>query len=58
MCETGWKWAAKSGNLRKSEVHGEEEARLCLTDTFTLLDEEGQEVNMAGTIEVDASCMH
>ena len=58
MVEAAWKWAAKTGNLRKNEIHGEEEARLLLSDTFTLLDEEGQEINMSGNFEVDASCQH
>ena len=56
--EAAWKWATKTGNLRKSEIHGEEEARLCLSDTFTLLDEEGQEISISGKLEVDAACMH
>ena len=58
IVEAAWKWAAKTGNLRKNEIHGEEEARLLLSDTFTLLDEEGQEINMSGNFEVDASCQH
>ena len=58
MVETAWKWAAKTGNLRKNEIHGEEEARLCLSDTFALLDEEGQEITISGLMEVDVSCMH
>lgn len=56
MIEHAWKWAAKSGNLRKNEIHGEEEARLLLNESFTLLDEEGMEINMTGSMEVEASC--
>ena len=54
--ETAWKWSAKTNNLRKNEIHGEEEARILLSESFTLLDEEGHEISMSGSMEVDASC--
>ena len=57
MSEAAWKWAAKTSNLRKNEIHGEEEARLCLSDEFQLLDEEGQEICMQGALELDDARM-
>ncbi|CAE7224525.1 unnamed protein product [Symbiodinium sp. CCMP2592] len=57
MIEAAWKWAAKTNNLRKNEIHGEEEARLCLTDEFQLLDEEGQEISIQGALELDDARM-
>lgn len=57
MIEAAWKWAAKTNNLRKNEIHGEEEARLLLSDTFCLLDEEGQEISIEGSFEVDDARM-
>ena len=57
MIEAAWKWAAKTSNLRKNEIHGEEEARLCLSDEFQLLDEEGQEICMQGALELDDARM-
>ncbi|CAE7762277.1 unnamed protein product [Symbiodinium pilosum] len=53
MIACAWQWAQKTNNLRKNEIHQEEEARLLLTDNFELIDEEGQEVTMSGTIEME-----
>ena len=55
MIACAWQWAHKTNNLRKNEIHQEEEARLLLTDNFELIDEEGQEVTMSGTIEMEVS---
>lgn len=51
--EKAWVWAHEHKVLRKNEVHGEEEAKLILTEDFDLLDEEGQEISMSGTVEME-----
>ena len=58
MVDRAWVWAQKTGNLRRSEIHGEEEARLLLSDTFQLLDEEGQELQLSGTIDMEVSWLN
>ena len=53
MVEKAWVWAHEHKVLRKNEVHGEEEARLILSEDFDLLDEEGQEISMNGALEME-----
>ena len=57
MVEKAWQWAHKNNCLRKNEIHGEEEALLVLSDSYELLDQEGQELSMGGTIEMEVSCL-
>lgn len=40
--DSGWAWAAKHNALRVNEIHGEEEAKLILDDTFAFTEEEGE----------------
>ena len=58
MVDCAWQWAAKHNKLRINEVHGEEEACLILTETFNLLDETGQEINMQGSLEMEATLLN
>ena len=53
--ESAWKWAASTGNLRRSEIHGEEEAYLLLSETYELLDQEGHEVQISGSFEMQVA---
>eukprot|EP00439_Symbiodinium_sp_Y106_P053480 s50_g7.t1 len=55
MIEKAWAWAHQHKCLRKNEIHGEEEAKLILSEEYDLLDEEGQEIGMSGSIEMEAS---
>ena len=55
MIEKAWAWAHQNKCLRKNEIHGEEEAKLILSEDFDLLDEEGQEISMGGTVEMEVS---
>ena len=48
-----WQWAAKTKNLRKNPVHGEEEARLVLTDRFEAEDVTSTETALRGTVDVE-----
>lgn len=55
MIEKAWAWAHQHKCLRKNEIHGEEEAKLILSEEYDLLDEEGQEIGMSGSIEMEVS---
>ena len=55
MIQEAWKWAATSKNLRKSPIHGEEEARLILNDKFEAGENTTHETQMAGNLEVEAA---
>lgn len=47
-------WAQKTGNIRTNEVHGEEEMRLILNETFLHKEVSQEETNREGSIEVEA----
>ena len=53
MVDTAFKWAASHSLIRTNPVHGEEEAKLVLNETFQLCDETGQTVEFNGTMEVE-----
>ena len=55
MIEKAWAWAHQHKCLRKNEIHGEEEAKLILSEEYDLLDVEGQEIGMSGSIEMEVS---
>ena len=56
MIESAWRWATAHGCLRKNPVHGEEEAKLVLSDTFDLVDSTGTETQLSGSFEAEDSC--
>ena len=58
MVDSAWQWAAKHNKLRINEVHGEEEACLILSESFQLLDEIGQEINMQGALEMEETLLN
>lgn len=47
-------WAQKTGNIRSNEVHGEDEMRLILNETFLHKEVSQEETNREGSIEVEA----
>ncbi|CAE7455803.1 unnamed protein product [Symbiodinium sp. CCMP2592] len=53
MVAAAWQWAAKTKNLRKNPIHGEEEARLVLTDRFEAEDVTSTETALRGTVDVE-----
>ncbi|CAE7668886.1 unnamed protein product [Symbiodinium necroappetens] len=53
MVQAAWQWAARTKNLRKSLIHGEEEARLVLTDKFEAQDVTTNEISMSGSIDIE-----
>ena len=58
MITAAWTWASANGRLRRNPIHQEEEALLVLSESFQLLDETGSEINMSGTMEVEANRIH
>ena len=55
MAEKSFEWAKSRGLHRNNEVHGEEEARLVLEDSFALSTQDGWEGEMSGSIELGDS---
>ena len=53
MIESAFAWASANGLVRVNPVHGEEEARLILSDTFEVTDETGSMIEMEGNMEVE-----
>ena len=58
MIDNAFGWAERNGRLRKNEVHGEEEAKLILDETFNYKDKTGQETNQEANMAVEDSWMH
>ncbi|CAE6962540.1 unnamed protein product [Symbiodinium sp. CCMP2456] len=52
MIQAAWTWASNTNNLRRSCVHGEEEARLVLTDAFEANDVTSHETSYNRAIDV------
>lgn len=52
MIERAWDWARQTGNLRVNEVHGEEEIRCVLNETFFARNIHKEESERRGTMEV------
>ena len=56
MITNAWAWAdLKPGRKRVNEVHGEEEIRFILNDTFEFLEESGDEITQTGSWEMEDS---
>ena len=56
MIDSAWAWASANGHIRTNSIHGEQEARLVIKDTFELQDETGAEIEMEGGMEIEDSC--
>ena len=53
MAENGFKWGQSTGNVRRNEVHGEEEVALILEETFKTKEVNEEEVTREGNIAVE-----
>ncbi|CAL1156374.1 unnamed protein product [Cladocopium goreaui] len=53
MIDRSWSWARSHGLVRENSVHGEEEARLVLVDSFHNENERGEMRNLRGEGEVE-----
>lgn len=54
MADNAFKWGQKTGNVRRNDVHGEEEVALILSETFNTKEVEEEEVTRTGNIIVEA----
>ena len=57
MADRSFKWAAEKGSgfFRKHPVHGEEEAKLVLTDAFNVNEQDGNEMTCKSSFNVEDS---
>lgn len=55
MIDNSFAWATKHALIRTSEVHGEEEARLILDDSFTTCEQEGERSEQTMTLTTEES---
>ena len=53
MVESSWRWAASRNLIRKNPVHGEEEAKLVLEESFEAKNQTGEMMNMTGSAECE-----
>lgn len=53
MVDSSWRWAAARNLVRKNMVHGEEEAKLVLEESFDARNESGEMMNMTGSAECE-----
>ncbi|CAE7389470.1 unnamed protein product [Symbiodinium sp. CCMP2592] len=53
MINAGFAWATANGLVRKNPVHQEEEAKLVISETFELQDQQGTEINLSGSFELE-----
>lgn len=53
MAESSFAWAKEKGLIRKNVVHGEEEARLVLSDEFSYSHQSGNEMSATSSFQVE-----
>ncbi|CAE7446055.1 unnamed protein product, partial [Symbiodinium sp. KB8] len=53
MVDNAFTWAKSKGLLRVNPVHGEEEARLVLNESFEIVDEVGTTTELSGSFEAE-----
>ena len=53
MVGNAFTWAKSKGLLRVNPVHGEEEARLVLNESFEIVDEVGTTTELSGSFEAE-----
>ena len=52
MIDRAFEWARQNKKLRSNPVHGEDEARLVLSETFEIQNVDLEETNRSGTVEM------
>ena len=57
MIDHAWNWAELNGKLRHNDVHGEEEAKLVLDETFMFSNKRGQGVTQEKAMVVEDLCL-
>ena len=53
MTDCAFQWAHQNNKLRVNAIHQDEEALLILNETFNLVDESGEEIDMSGEFELE-----
>ena len=56
--DNAFAWAKSKGLLRTNPVHGEEEARLVLSESFEIVDEKGSTTELSGSFEVEENTLN
>ena len=54
MIEKTWAWGLQNKRLRQHPIHGEEEVRMVLTETFAFENKNEEQTTRSGTFEVQA----
>ena len=57
MADKSFEWAKSHGLWRQNHIHGEEEAKLVLDETFKAGAEQGWEAEQSGSFELPDSIM-
>jgi|Cyp2metagenome_2_1107375.scaffolds.fasta_scaffold196549_1 hypothetical protein len=52
MVEKAWQWGNKTKNIRVNDIHGEEECRLILSDTFEATQKNSEQIDRTGQLNV------
>ena len=55
MIDSSFAWASKHGLVRTNDMHGEEEARLILDDSFSTCEHEGERSEQTMTLTTEES---
>ena len=57
MIDNAFQWAERNGHIRKNGVHGEQEARLVLTEDFSVQNKEGQDTTQSMSFDMNDTCL-
>lgn len=57
MVDNAWAWAEKHSKLRDNEIHGEQEAKLILDDTFSFKESEGIDYSQEKNVVAHVPCL-
>ncbi|CAE7395083.1 unnamed protein product [Symbiodinium necroappetens] len=53
MVDNAFEWAKSKNFIRKNPIHGEQEAKLVLSESFEIVDETGATTELSGSIEAE-----
>ena len=51
--DNAFEWAKSKNFIRKNPIHGEQEAKLVLSESFEIVDETGATTELSGSIEAE-----
>lgn len=58
MADAGFRWAEKHGLTRTNPIHGEEEARLVVSDEFAVDEEHGESTEQSGAFDLPETLLN